>query len=195
MLRGAVDAVWLAARADRLVPSACGRERSTPRSVAIADQLVSWIVEDLTWGGVLFAFSLFAVLLLGSLVGVAFILVRISPTYFQDLHPRDPWRDRHPALRLTGRIARNLLGTILILVGIVLSFPGVPGQGLLTILIGLMLIDVPGKRRLERRIVGRPKVLRVINRLRRRFGRESLVLGRRRGLVATRNSVGSRPAA
>ena len=54
---------------------------------------------------------------------------------------------------------------------------------LATILIGLMLIDLPGKRRLERKLVGRPRILRAINRLRKRFGSPPLVLGRRRGEV------------
>ena len=65
----------------------------------------------------------------------------------------------------------------------VLTLPGVPGQGMLTILIGLMLLDVPGKRRLERRIVGRRRILQAINRLRKRFGRPPLVLGGRRGAL------------
>jgi UPF0716 family protein affecting phage T7 exclusion len=74
--------------------------------------------------------------------------------------------DRHAALRLTARVGKNVLGVLLDVVGIVLVLPGVPGQGMLTILIGLMLLDVPGKRRLERRIVGRRRILKAINRLR-----------------------------
>ena len=49
-----------------------------------------------------------------------------------------------------------------------------PGQGLLTILIGLMLLDFPGKRRLERRIVARPAILAMLNRMRARRGRDPL---------------------
>jgi UPF0716 family protein affecting phage T7 exclusion len=91
--------------------------------------------------------------------------------------------DRHAALRLTARVGKNVLGVILVVVGIVLVLPGVPGQGMLTILIGLMLLDVPGKRRLERRIVGRRRILKAINRLRKRFGGPPLVLGGRRGAL------------
>lgn len=125
---------------------------------------------------------------------VAVFLVKIPPTYFQDLHPRGVWVDRHSALRLAAQIAKNSLGAVLVLVGIVMSLPGVPGQGLLTILIGVMLLDLPGKRGVERKIVGRPKVLRTINRLRKRFGKEPLVLGQRRGAVAIANNSRSRPA-
>ena len=62
------------------------------------------------------------------------------------------------------------------MLGILLSLPLVPGQGLLTILIGLLLINFPGKRRLERKLVRRPKVLQFINRIRSRFGQASLVV-------------------
>jgi UPF0716 family protein affecting phage T7 exclusion len=79
-----------------------------------------------------------------------------------------------PVSRAAYTIGKNLLGAVLVVVGIVLSLPGVPGQGLLTVLVGVLLLDVPGKRRLELAIVRRPAVLRTINRLRRRFGRKPL---------------------
>lgn len=51
-----------------------------------------------------------------------------------------------------------------------------PGPGVLTILIGVMLLNFPGKRRLERKLVERPRVLEAINRLRARFGKAPLIL-------------------
>ena len=62
------------------------------------------------------------------------------------------------------------------LLGIVLSIPGVPGQGLLTILLGIMLLDFPGKSTLERKLLGRPEIVKAINRLRARFDKPSLEL-------------------
>ena len=150
------------------------------------DRLIQWTIEDLAWGGVVFAASMFVATIIGSLLIVGCFLVQIPPMYFQDSHSRDFWVNRHPLLRLTARISKNVLGALLIVVGLILALPGVPGQGLLTVLIGLVLVDVPGKRRLERRIVGRPKVLRTINRLRKRFGRAPLVLGSRRGKAVTK---------
>jgi hypothetical protein len=70
------------------------------------------------------------------------------------------------------RIVRNVAGVILIAVGIVLSVPGIPGQGILTILAGLTLIDFPGRHRLIRALLGRPAVLHAVNRLRVRFKRK-----------------------
>lgn len=137
----------------------------------------------MSWGGVLLGASLFLVTLVGSLFVVGFLLVKLPATYFQDFHSRDFWADRHPVLRVTARSAKNILGAMLVVVGMILVLPGVPGQGVLTILVGVMLLDLPGKRRLERRIVGRPRILRAINGLRKRFGKPPLVLGRRRGAV------------
>ena len=60
--------------------------------------------------------------------------------------------------RVLLKIGKNTLGVLLVLIGIVLSLPGVPGQGLLTILIGVIMLDLPGKQRFERRLMTRPAV-------------------------------------
>ena len=73
-------------------------------------------------------------------------------------------------------LMRNLLGWLLILVGIVLSIPGVPGQGLLTIFCGLLIADVPGKRRMLFWLLRRPAVAGAVNRLRHKFGRPPFTL-------------------
>ena len=67
------------------------------------------------------------------------------------------------------RIGRHALGIVLILIGIVLSFPGVPGQGILTILAGLFISELPGTRRLLRRLLRSPRVLSAVNKLRSRY--------------------------
>ena len=111
-----------------------------------------------------------------SLAIVTFILIKLPPTYFQESHPREYLLGRHPSIRWAASIGKNLLGLVLVLLGIAMSIPSVPGQGVLTILLGIMLIDFPGKRRLESKLVSRPKVLATINSLRRRFGKPPLVL-------------------
>lgn len=76
----------------------------------------------------------------------------------------------------TFRIVRSAAGVVLVVVGVLLSLPGIPGQGVLTVLAGLMLIEFPGRHRIVRAIIGRPAVLAAVNRLRRRFGRPPLTL-------------------
>src|SRR6266550_564543 len=122
--------------------------------------------------GVLLFIASFAV----SLSVVSFILVKIPLDYFQQNRPQEFWSGRHPVIRLLGTLAKNLLGIVLVALGIVMSIPGVPGQGILTILLGIMLLDFPGRQKLERNIVSQPRVLKNINKLRHRFGKPDLVL-------------------
>ena len=71
-------------------------------------------------------------------------------------------------------ILKNLLGAVLVVLGIALSLPGIPGQGLLTIFAGLLLLDIPGKRRFELSVLRRPSIRRTVDALRRRFRRPPL---------------------
>ena len=80
---------------------------------------------------------------------------------------------RHVVLRALAFVGKNLAGVVLLVLGLVMALPGIPGQGLLTMIIGLTLLDFPGKRELERRFVI-PRVLHAINRLRARFHRPPL---------------------
>ena len=127
--------------------------------------------RELALGVLIFLLTFFI-----SLAIVSFILVKLPPTYFQESHSRDFWVDRHPSIRWAGLIGKNALGILLVVLGILMSIPGVPGQGILTILLGVMLVDFPGKRQLEYKLVSRPRVRETINRLRLRFGKPPLVL-------------------
>ena len=107
---------------------------------------------------------------------VFLFIIHHSPFIISHAHEREFWTDRHLALRMLGIFAKNLLGLVLVGLGVVMSLPGVPGQGVLTILLGVMLLDFPGKRRLELMLVSRPRVFRAINRLRARFDKPPLIL-------------------
>jgi len=131
---------------------------------------------SLGWQKVLVGVLIFSVTFAISLAAVSFILVRIPPDYFHKDRPRDLWADKPPAVRLLGLLAKNVLGIALVALGIIMSIPGVPGQGILTILLGIMLLDFPGKRDLENKMVSRPQVLKTINKLRQRFGKPNLIL-------------------
>ncbi len=75
--------------------------------------------------------------------------------------------DRH--LHHLGIVLKNLLGVALVGAGIVMLV--LPGQGILTILIGVMLMDFPGKYALEKRLVSRPTVMRSLNWMRAKANR------------------------
>ncbi|HVU53139.1 MAG TPA: hypothetical protein VHL80_20790 [Polyangia bacterium] len=82
----------------------------------------------------------------------------------------------HTAVRVVAHVGKNVAGVILVLLGIIMALPGVPGQGILTMIIGLTLVDFPGKLNLERRLIARPFVLHKLNALRQRFKRPALEL-------------------
>lgn len=133
-------------------------------------------VPDLTWRNVILGTLFFIITFAASSALVSFVLVRLPATFFHPSHDRNILVDRHHVIRWSGILIKNIIGLILVLVGVVMSVPGVPGPGFLTILFGIALLDFPGKRRLEYKIVSRPKVFRAINALRQKFDRPPLVL-------------------
>ena len=116
---------------------------------------------------VVLAVVVWVVLTLVSLAAVLWVVLGLREDHFtRDAPGRAGWT--------AARIGRNLAGVTMVVVGALLSIPGVPGQGVLTILAGVLLVDFPQRRRLERALIGRPGVLPRINRLRARFGRPPL---------------------
>ena len=114
------------------------------------------------------------VFFVGTLIAIPFILVRLPPHYFDERHPRLWMPDHHPVLRLVGLIAKNAVGAVFLAVGIALLF--LPGQGILTILIGVSLLDFPGKRYCERKIIGQPTVFKAVNALRAKYDKPPLTV-------------------
>jgi len=109
-----------------------------------------------------------------SLIAIPMILVRLPADYFDTRIPRHWMKDHHPLLRVIGLAAKNVVGVVFLLAGFAMLF--LPGQGVLTMLIGISLMDFPGKRALEARMVGQPTVLGVINSMRQKFGKPPLTL-------------------
>lgn len=143
--------------------------------------MIEWLTQyigswGLTWGQVLLGILISVVTFVGSIGVVTIVLVKLPANYFHSSHEREFMTSRHPFLRLFGIFLKNLLGLALVGLGIIMSVPGVPGQGVLTILLGIMLLDFPGKRALETRLVSRPSVYRGVNHLRARFGKPPLML-------------------
>lgn len=119
------------------------------------------------WAYAGFGVAIFAGTLVFNLIVLGAVILMLPPTYLCDDHP--------DGRSLAAKIVSNLCGLALVVFGIVTSLPGVPGQGLLTIAVGILLMDVPGKRRLARRLLHR-RALDRINEFRRRFGMAPLVL-------------------
>jgi hypothetical protein len=118
-------------------------------------------------------FTLSAAGFVATLMIMVVLIVRMPDDYF--LHPREaPWAKSRPVLRVLLVIVRNLLGAALLLLGLVML--ATPGQGVLSILVGISLLDVPGKRRLELAIIRREPVRKSMNWIREKAGRPPLQL-------------------
>lgn len=107
---------------------------------------------------------------LGSLIAVPLVIVRLPEDYLQREHKlvrQWPWRISVPFL-----VLKNGFGVLFLLSGLAMLV--LPGQGLLTLFIGMMLLDFPRKKILIRRTLGHRRIFRAINRLRERFGKPRL---------------------
>lgn len=120
-------------------------------------------IEQLVWWGS--GLSLLG--FIATLIGIPWVVARLPQDYFS--RPRRySWRlsPNAPVLALLLGLLKNLLGALLVLLGLVMLVT--PGQGLLTLLAGLLLMNFPGKYQLERWLVMRPGVMRGLNWLRAR---------------------------
>jgi len=108
-----------------------------------------------------------AVLFVATLFAVPWMVTKIPADYFvRKKRPESALKQRHPALKVVLAVGRNLLGLIILLAGIAMIL--LPGQGVITIMVGLMLIDFPGKFRFERWLVRKESVQKAVNWLRKR---------------------------
>jgi hypothetical protein len=141
---------------------------------------MSWIEQSWEWAKshpalLAWVSATSLVMFLATPVIVGWLVIRLPQDYFtrERQIAADAWH-RHPLLRPFVFVAKNLVGLVLLLAGLVMLVT--PGQGLLTIVVGLTLIDFPGKLRCERWLATRPPVWQTVNWLRRRAGREELQL-------------------
>jgi NosR/NirI family transcriptional regulator, nitrous oxide reductase regulator len=136
-----------------------------------SEQLRSLLAEHKSTLQWMTAFSV--ALFVGSLLAVPWLVARIPTDYFMpETKGQNAFRQQHPTVSLLWRILKNVLGVVLLLAGVAMLI--LPGQGLLTILLGVMLVDFPGKRSLELLIIRRPSISRVVRWVRQRSGRDEL---------------------
>ncbi len=115
------------------------------------------------------------IIFIGSILILPWLVSLIPADYF-DHESREPsrWVKAHPIIRWSVFFLKNLLGLILLIAGLIMLV--IPGQGVLSILIALILLDYPGKYRFERWIISRPSLLHLINRLRVKWGKPALIV-------------------
>ncbi len=115
------------------------------------------------------------VLLAISIAVIPWIVIKIPQDYFSERYRvRISKQSGHPLFTQFLAGIKNLFGFILVVLGILMLV--LPGQGILTILIGLFFMNFPGKYRLERKIVSSPKVLKSLNWIRAKANKSPLVI-------------------
>jgi hypothetical protein len=124
----------------------------------------------------LIGFALSIVVTVGGVVVVGVVLVKLPPGYFGDSAVPQPLLNTHPLVRWTAAFLRNLSGAALVVLGLIMSVPGIPGPGIITIALGLMLLDFAEKRQWARWVISRPPILRAANGLRRKYRRPPFVM-------------------
>ena len=106
------------------------------------------------------------------LVVIPWIMVKMPADSFSNVK-RYNWLDKKPAaVRVPLRILKNLLAFGLIILGVMMFVT--PGPGMFPIVLGVLLADFPGKFKLQRWILCKPKVMKSLNWLRRKFRRPPL---------------------
>jgi hypothetical protein len=107
---------------------------------------------------------------LATLVALPGILISLPADYFATPHV-ERWDFSHP-VKVVSFILRNLVGAVLFILGLAMLV--LPGQGILTMIAALMVMEFPGKRSLELWLVRKKVVLLALNKLRARAGRAPL---------------------
>jgi hypothetical protein len=112
------------------------------------------------------------ILLVLGAIAVPWIVSRLPKDAFSNLK-RPGWLERQPTtVRIPLRLMKNVLALVLIILGVAMLV--LPGQGILAILLGVMLGDFPGKLKLQRWLLARPKVMKSLNWLRGKFSKPPL---------------------
>ena len=121
------------------------------------------------------AIVIFVVSLVATMLIVPLVIVKIPVDYFSREAERPQLFSKYPPpVRIALLILKNLLGAGLVIIGVAMLV--LPGQGVIAVLIGVLLLDVPGKEGVERWLISKGPVLKLANWLREKWHKEPLVV-------------------
>ncbi|CAN5410786.1 hypothetical protein BH18ACI1_BH18ACI1_14450 [soil metagenome] len=130
--------------------------------------------DSLTWGRIAFGTILLVLSAIISYSIIVLVIVKLPANYFSSDYSLGFIKGKPLWIRWGAIILKNLIGAFLIGIGVLMILG--PGPGLLTILLGLIMIDIPGKRPLEASIIKRPAILSAVNNLRSRYKKTPLII-------------------
>lgn len=130
--------------------------------------------ESLTWVTVAWGLLFSVVTIVASYGLIVIGMIKIPANYFSSTYVPEISKDKHFSVRWGAFIIKNTVGFLLIIAGIIMIFT--PGPGVPTILLGLIMMDIPGKRPLEAKLIQRPLVLSAVNDLRAKYNKPPLIM-------------------
>ncbi|WP_241973792.1 hypothetical protein [Aliidiomarina iranensis] len=112
--------------------------------------------------------SVSVLMVLASMLIIPFLIVKMPADYFVNKRRPRTWS----IPRIVLYILRNFVAFILFIAGVLMLV--LPGQGLLTLIVAVVVSDFPGKFRLERWLLKQRGVLRSINWIRKRYDKPKI---------------------
>ncbi len=137
----------------------------------ILEQIID-LIDD--YKSIIFWLGLLSFLIfIFSLVTIKWLVALIPSDYF--VSKKDTkFKSEYPFIWLISMIIKNIIGYVLIIGGILMLL--LPGQGLFTIFIGLMMSNYPGKYYIEKKFIAIPSILKTINWLRKQSNKEPIII-------------------
>ena len=115
------------------------------------------------------------VLYIASIAIVPWMLILLPSDYFaHEERETCLWKGDSAIIKSVLIFLKNLIGAVLLIAGIAMLF--LPGQGILTIVAGLFLMNFPYKYQIEKWIIGYPIVLKSFNKIRLKANKEPFSL-------------------
>ena len=141
--------------------------------MSISEKIISWSSMNSDLLFLLGSLSIFILII--SVFMMVLIISFLPEDYFKSENRNlisSVQNSRYPLLRLLVLITKNFFGVLLLLSGILMLV--LPGQGVLTIITGLVFMDYPGKYKFERKLLRQKGVINSINWIRSRLSKPSL---------------------
>ena len=111
--------------------------------------------QIIQWAGIVSVFLFFLSLFL-----LRYVILRLPEDYFITASSISKSHSKSPQ-KIIVRVAKNAVGFLLTICGIILLFT--PGQGMITILIGFCLIDLAIVNQFKKKIINNRKVQKALN--------------------------------
>ena len=141
--------------------------------MSISEKIISWSSMNSDLLFLLGSLSIFILII--SVFMMVLIISFLPEDYFKSENRNlisSVQNSHYPLLKLLVLITKNFFGILLLLSGILMLV--LPGQGILTIITGLVFMDYPGKYKFERKLLRQKGVINSINWIRSRLGKPSL---------------------